>query len=707
MNQYYITECIANENASNIPLHIYTVSLLNPNQKYSFAHHIVYELRKRNPNVTIAAHGQYIASFQEITHWGDHEYIKHEYRAIECFNAAERTVLERLLKQELIERCKNDYKIYKDLFCLKTEQSIEMNEIIVYPAIYLSFTVEENGNILIGFEYQHRFEYKKTLEDLLRDRSPLIKEGVEVVDSYNKKSYYYTFVEVAPYTAGEKSPYLQQSVIDYYITKNEKWKLKGVHNKTPIVHVRSQTGDIFPYLPHLLRLTCSYEQLMPSTAKQVNRIIKLPPNEKMPKLYQEIFRLLQYQNMLTFRKENVRAANLNYDIFNLSSPLMEFGRDYKTTKVSDGLGQAGVYEPKSVTVSYFVDPELNYDQRKKDEILDFTKKLQDLSEKLGVKLNVSKKPRQLFGVLPVDFFKSERLSFELKSIADAFDGTVIVIGTEENIDRAYMAIKREFGAKADIMTQFVIFDSSVVKNLYYQYNVLLGIYAKSGVQPWILSDEMNSDCFIGLDVSHEHGKHASGIIQVIGKDGRMIKQKSVMTAEAGETIANRTMEEIIDESIFSYEKMYGMKPAHITFHRDGVCREDLDHLTRYMQSFQIPFDFVEIIKRPRRRMAVYTNGRWFTVQGLCYAKERMAYLCATDPRESVGMAQAVKIVQKTQCLSIRDIVSDAYKLSFMHIHSMLKTRLPITVHYADLSSTFHNRGLIHPRSVHEQALPFV
>ncbi|KYD14601.1 hypothetical protein B4168_1810 [Anoxybacillus flavithermus] len=43
----------------------------------------------------------------------------------------------------------------------------------------------------------------------------------------------------------------------------------------------------------------------------------------------------------------------------------------------------------------------------------------------------------------------------------------------------------------------------------------------------------------------------------------------------------------------------------------------------------------------------------------------------------------------------------------MHIHSMLKTRLPMTIHYADLSSTFHNHGLIHPRSQHERALPFV
>ncbi|WP_244151220.1 hypothetical protein [Parageobacillus thermantarcticus] len=71
------------------------------------------------------------------------------------------------------------------------------------------------------------------------------------------------------------------------------------------------------------------------------------------------------------------------------------------------------------------------------------------------------------------------------------------------------------------------------------------------------------------------------------------------------------------------------------------------------------------------------------------------------------MAQPIKIVKKTNGLSIHEIVSDIYKLSFMHIHSMLKTRLPITIHYADLSSTFHNRELIYPRSQHERALPFM
>jgi argonaute-like protein implicated in RNA metabolism and viral defense len=710
VNHYYFSECKANEKASDIAIHLYTVPLSNPHEKYSYAHSIAYELRKLNSYITVAAHGQYIASFEEICHWGDRRYIQHEHRPIQCSLSMERTILEKLLKKELENRCQSGYKMDNDLFRLANEQSMHVSEISIHPAIYISFSVEENGDIFVGFDYQHRFEYRKTLQDFINTDPSLLKEGMEVVDPFNRRAYYYTFVEIADYTAGQKSPFLQQSVIDYYLEKNELWKLKGVHEKTPVVHVKSRDGHLLPYLPHLLKLTCSYEQLPPSMTKKVNRLIKLSPHEKMSKLYTETFHLLGQQQVLTFQKENVRAVNLGYDVNELDSPIMVFGQGYKTNEIYRGLKQSGVYEPSSVAISFFVDPELNYDLQKRKEVGYFVKKLESMSEALGVKLNISDQPRQLYGQLPKDFFKQDNLSYHLKSITDQFRGTVVVvIGTEENIDRAYVTIKKEFGGKEDLMTQFVGFTSSLVteNNIFHYYNILLGIYAKAGIQSWILSSPMHSECFIGLDVSHEQGRHASGIVQIIGREGKIIKQKSVATAESGETIANSTMEEIVNESIYSYEQTYGAKPRHITFHRDGICREDLDFLQAYLRSFQIPFDFVEIIKKPRRRMAVYSNRKWMTKQGVYYSKGNTAYLCATDPKEAVGMAQPIKIVQKTNGLSIHEIVSDIYKLSFMHIHSMLKTRLPITIHYADLSSTFHNRGLIHPRSQHERALPFV
>ena len=53
-----------------------------------------------------------------------------------------------------------------------------------------------------------------------------------------------------------------------------------------------------------------------------------------------------------------------------------------------------------------------------------------------------------------------------------------------------------------------------------------------------------------------------------------------------------------------------------------------------------------------------------------------------------------------------NIVEDVYKLSFMHIGSILKSILPVTTHYADLSSTYGNRELM-PNNIDSNALHFI
>jgi hypothetical protein len=59
-------------------------------------------------------------------------------------------------------------------------------------------------------------------------------------------------------------------------------------------------------------------------------------------------------------------------------------------------------------------------------------------------------------------------------------------------------------------------------------------------------------------------------------------------------------------------------------------------------------------------MAIYSNKKWVTKQGVYCSKGNTAYLCATDPKEAVSMAQPIKIVQKTNGLSIHEIVYDIY-----------------------------------------------
>ncbi|WP_425263911.1 hypothetical protein [Thermoflavimicrobium dichotomicum] len=40
------------------------------------------------------------------------------------------------------------------------------------------------------------------------------------------------------------------------------------------------------------------------------------------------------------------------------------------------------------------------------------------------------------------------------------------------------------------------------------------------------------------------------------------------------------------------------------------------------------------------------------------------------------------------------IIEDIYRLTYMNVHSINKSRLPSTINYADKSSTFFSRGLL-------------
>lgn len=431
-----------------------------------------YQLLKVNKDHPIVFNDLYIASFNEIMNWKktDYKYISYEKRPIDLNNPTEIALLERLIKAELFHQTMKDYVDDHGVLRAKNPKKVIGNKVMIFEAFYFDIQMTTSGEIYIGFDLKHRFEFRETLEEILLHNQYNLKKGEKVTDYINKRTYEYTFEEIASYTAGGKS---------------------------------------------------------------------------------------------------------------------------------------------------------------------------------------------------------------------------------------------------DLNTQFVGFDESLMKEvrqkkMFKLHNILLGIYAKSGVQPWVLGDQLFSDCFIGLDVSHIDGKHSSGIVQVIGKDGRLIRQTTTSTHEPGEKISIDSLKDVVLDSIHAYQKVYQLYPKHITFHRDGLCREDLDSLEKLLSDLHIAFDYVEIIKSSNRRMAIYeTSKGWYTKQGLYYTRDRTAYLCATNPHKSIGMAMPIKIIQKTSHLPFHQIIEDVYHLSFMHIHSLQKTRLPITTHYADISSYFHNKGLIHPRTKHTESLPFV
>jgi hypothetical protein len=708
VRHYYLTEWLSSTNTDEIPLHIYTVPFKDINNRHSEGGLIAYNLRKNNNFQTLVFFDQYIAAFDELKNWGEQSYLKHSHRKINPEWSIDRTLMERLIKKEIEKKAYPQFILDKGNFRYTKEKPLQTKELNIFPSIHLDATVDVTGKIVIGFEYKHQFEFNRFIvEDLAS-----IQPGTKIVDTSNKKAYEYIFKEVASYKAGDVSPYLGESIISYYLRTEQFAKIKGITEESPVVHVKNNEGKIFPYLPQLLKLRCSFDQIPNHLKNIANRAIKLSAHQKMSNLLNAVSHLVSSLDRLTFPKKNVLVENLGYRINHLPKPKLLFGENIRTHNINQGLSKGGVYKGNIAKASFFVDPSLRGNTTILSQIKEFIDILSRQSDQLGVNLEISNKPVELRGQLHPKLFTSSELNYELKSLGKHFEGTVIVLGTEQSLANAYIPIKKEFGGRQDLVTQFVNFSPKLIdlsKSHYQIMNILLGIYVKSGVQPWILGDSLHSDCFIGLDVSHENGKHTAGVIQVIGKDGRLIKQKAQVTTESGEIISWDSLKDILLDSIHGYQEVYGRQPKHVTIHRDGFGREDIEKAQSLLDSMNIKFDFVEVLKNNNRRMAVYEGDRWITQQGLCYlsSEERKGYLCSTEPREFVGMAKPIKVVQRTELLSFEQIMSDIYMLSFMHIHSMLKTRLPISIHYADLSSTFYNRGLLHPRSQHDRALPFV
>ncbi len=249
-------------------------------------------------------------------------------------------------------------------------------------------------------------------------------------------------------------------------------------------------------------------------------------------------------------------------------------------------------------------------------------------------------------------------------------------------------------------------------------NILLGIYCKSGIQPWILAKNLSSECYIGIDVCRENNMSTAGLIQVVGKDGRVLKCKTISVNQNGEKIDTDLLKSIVSQAKELYKSTYNKDLKHIVFHRDGISREDLEKLKEITQSLEIDFEYIEVTKNINRRMAMLEksqenynskdkeNKKWITEIGMCFEKENEAYLITTNPSGAMGMARPLRIKKVYGHQSMQNIIEDVYKLSFMHIGSIMKSRLPITTHYADLSSIYSHRDFM-PKEIDTNILHFI
>ena len=533
-----------------------------------------------------------------------------------------------------------------------------------------------------------------------------LQSGDKVKDFYNNICY--EFISLADFTISDVNEYMHCSIIDYYKNKNQFYIVDKLNPKTKAVLVLAQNKNIFPYIPNRLKRVCDYGNLPSKALRQCNEFTKLNANKKMQLSIDLTMDILKNSKYIKFCKKNMLIESLGYEKHSLMKPQFIFGNNKRHNNILYGLPENGLYENREINIRYFIDPNILKDKFKYDKMINFSCNLEQFSNKMGVILN-REKSNVNFKSINID--NKDKFECDIRKIAYNYKNPVVVMMDDENCEKYYLSIKKIFGKKHNIATQFVTFSTlnynEKNKNAIL-LNILLGIYGKSGIQPWILDKPLTSDCYIGLDVSRENKINTAGIIQIVGKDGRILKSKTIVAPQRGEKINTQTIKEIFYEAVTSYEKIYKEPLKHLVIHRDGITREELEVLKETSRNLDIKFEYIEITKNVNRRMATFKvdDKLWETQMGAYYSKDDFAYMITTNPYGKIGMAKPLRIRRVYGNQPMEKIVEDVYKLSFMHIGSILKSRLPVTTHYADLSSIYGSRELM-PNNMDNNALHFI
>ena len=701
-----ITEFKNELKSSDIKIWIYTLPVKDLDKKHRENYDNIKFLKKENKDILIIEFNEnLIGSFDEIKNWGEIKYTKGEYRNIQTNILIERKLLERMLLQEIRQSSdKSKYEIINnEKNCVYIKQALlNKDNIILKRKINFDVNIKEDENIIVGFDLSHSYDYINTLAEELN----VVKPGDKVKDYYNH--IVYEFVSVADFSISDVNEYMHCSIIDYYKNKNQFYIVDKLNPKTKAVLVLAQNKNIFPYIPNRLKRVCDYGNLPSKALRQCNEFTKLNANKKMQLSIDLTMDILKNSKYIKFCKKNMLIESLGYEKHSLMKPQFIFGNDKRHNNILYGLPENGSYENREINIRYFIDPNILKDKFKYDKMINFSCNLEQFSNKMGVILN-REKSNVNFKSINID--NKDKFECDIRKIAYNYKNPVVVIMDDENCEKYYLSIKKIFGKKHNIATQFVTFSTlnynEKNKNAIL-LNILLGIYGKSGIQPWILDKPLTSDCYIGLDVSRENKINTAGIIQIVGKDGRILKSKTIVAPQRGEKINSETIKEIFYEAIISYEKIYEEPLKHLVIHRDGITREELEVLKETSRNLDIKFDYIEITKNINRRMATFKVDEklWKTQMGVYYSKDNFAYMITTNPYGKIGMAKPLRIRRVYGNQPMENIVEDVYKLSFMHIGSILKSRLPVTTHYADLSSIYGIRELM-PNNMDNNTLHFI
>lgn len=295
---------------------------------------------------------------------------------------------------------------------------------------------------------------------------------------------------------------------------------------------------------------------------------------------------------------------------------------------------------------------------------------------------------------------------EYESFKEDIDSVIAVI-QHEGETRRYFDFKQWFDKPNQVLTYRVIDEKYRLprKQIGRYHNLILnvcaGLLGKMGGRPWIMHQRLSSDFYIGLDVGGERRARVA-CYTFFDESGNYFGEE--WRPQRGEEADPSELVRIIVNAIKGYKDHI----ESLVVHRDGEFREkELEGIE--LARKELVSD--EIMSQNSRVVCVNVKKavpfRLYDIKddkdsgcevgSYLILDDHIGILAATGaPLLRQGLAKPIllELVSPFDKADIREVIGDAYKLSYMHWGSiMIKMKLPATLRYADALTPFALRSI--------------
>ena len=590
-----------------------------------------------------------------------------------------------------------------------------------------------DGTAYVSVDVKCEFESKSNIYEYISQGKDVL--GLKVTCDWQSYDGTYTITKSGPETINQS---IGKTTLLHYWEGIAPWRVKGINSSTPAISVFDEKKKITSlYIPQSLKPIITREYIAKhykNLSKTVDKHSKLSMKERL-KFIKGFLNDLNYKGEI-INTDPVDVSEFGYteDKIDLSSHNLLIGNNKKVSfhdkykAFNNGYGFYKLPE-KPIVAAYlgYGTKDANYDIAKASHkviqtILSYTRgkiprKEDTLSNKSIVPLTFYEDKWLNKNMMPLTFYKEQIFQYDLddkfsyneiankiKSIPE-INFVISTLPSEKDeedfqddfVSPPYDSYKNIF-ADLDLPSQMVSINLEKdigTNNLNWKLqNIILGILAKSGGIPWVLESPMdNVDCFIGIDVgTQEKGIHYPACSVCLDGTGKLIAYYSTNIAQKGEKISSDSLQNMLDKTLIAYNNANGRYPEHIVIHRDGFSNEENNWYIEYFRRRGIKFDLVEIRKNISTRLL--DKSKDFNGMnpdgGSIVIKDNKAYIISTNVNPSLGSPRPLLVVHRYGELSIKQIATQIYLLSELHIGSMRTSRLPLTVLYADKICKHHN-----------------